>query len=171
MGKPHPKPKLTDKAIARFHSKYERGGADECWAWRACYNGRGYGSFYADGRNYRAPRIAYLIATSEYPGEKLVCHACDNRSCVNPAHLWLGTAADNMRDMAKKGRGGRVGPDGTWIAHAKLNAGAVLAIRAARGTEAAVKLAKRYGVGRTTIYDVWRGISWTHVRAAESAAL
>lgn len=81
------------------------GAPDACWPWPGNISNRGYGVVNMNGRKVSAHRYAYQLATGEDPGELHVCHTCDNPVCVNPAHLWLGTNADNVRDKLDKGRG------------------------------------------------------------------
>ncbi len=81
-------------------------GQNGCIEWAGCTDRGGYGR--VGKRQEPAHRIAYKLTKGE-PGELLVCHACDNRRCVNPDHLWLGTHDDNMRDMVEKGRHFRSG--------------------------------------------------------------
>lgn len=103
----HQIPHLTDRQLRRFHDSYITASGG-CWEWIGYRETKGYGCFRA-GVRLRAHRVSYAIHHNRDPGPFMVCHSCDNRGCVNPAHLWLGNASDNNRDMHTKGRS-KAGP-------------------------------------------------------------
>lgn len=77
---------------------------DTCIEWSGSKFNSGYGRVWYEGRSWRVHRLAWIQAWGPIPDELLVLHHCDNRACYNLDHLWLGTHADNMRDMVEKGR-------------------------------------------------------------------
>jgi hypothetical protein len=91
-----------------------------CWLWKACHYNCGYGSvdYAINGQRKKmvaAHRVAYFLAKGPFDNSLDVCHSCDVRNCVNPAHLWLGTARDNMQDCLSKGRSWRQRERGKFI--------------------------------------------------------
>lgn len=93
----------------RLESRYVPEPNSGCWLWCATTDAKGYGVSWHNGKKCLAHRHFYELHHGQAPGPLYVCHRCDNPSCVNPDHLFLGTQADNMRDMAVKCRGHKPG--------------------------------------------------------------
>lgn len=96
-----------------FRERFEKkiGNMDDCWQWEGSKSNLGYGHFFMRGKLEQAHRASWKIYKGIIPKGKCVCHTCDNRLCVNPKHLWLGTQADNVKDMMMKGRGIKATPE------------------------------------------------------------
>lgn len=97
---------IEPEVVSRFWDKVIVLSADECWEWTAGKNKKGYGEFWLAGeRHLHAHQISWMWENEkEIPSGMCVLHSCDNPSCVNPDHLFLGTNQDNIDDKMKKGR-------------------------------------------------------------------
>ncbi len=90
--------------IVRFWNKVDRQKPDECWNWTGSKSCGGYGNWWADKKKIRAHRLAWQITNGTISPGQLCLHKCDNPSCVNPSHLYIGTHKDNMRDKLQRFR-------------------------------------------------------------------
>jgi hypothetical protein len=144
-----------------FWALAENGGPGECWEWQGRVDHDGYGLYgsplLGEGR---AHRRAWVLAHGPIPEGLLVCHHCDNPPCVNPAHLFLGTSADNTRDSVEKGRRAC----GERVNTAKLSVADVREIRRLReGGATQQALADRFGCSQPMVGVIVRREAWRHV--------
>ncbi len=180
-----------DDIGSRFWPKVKQ--TEGCWLWIGAKDSDGYGTFRISNRGTHAHRIAYALKVGHIPTAVSVLHSCDNRSCVRPDHLFLGTQLDNVNDMMKKGRGNKASGDrnasrlypekrphgdthpfrlhpelharGERAANAKLKEGQVIEIRRSweAGELSQHALARKYGVTLTTINLIVNRRAWRHL--------
>lgn len=145
----------------KFSGKYKRGTAGECWEWHGAKHDFGYGLITEGPRAVYAHRVSWEFFMGPIPDGLLVLHVCDNPPCVNPAHLFLGTHEDNVRDMVQKGRHGYGGGPGEKCNAAKLTRKQVGEIRSRRSAgEKGSSIAKDYGVTVGTVYHIANKLTW-----------
>jgi hypothetical protein len=142
-----------------------------CIEWMGAPQKFGYGVVRVDGEQRKAHRHAWILTHGAIPDGLFICHRCDNKICVNPEHLFLGTAHDNMRDMSKKGRSAGSRRKGEAHPMVRLSADQVRDIRSRYQNRArygnASQLASEYGVSRRWIWQVATGRVRTEVSAQE----
>ena len=165
---------ISNRDKTRFWAKVDKsGGADACWIWTGARMPKGYGRFCVNQRTGLAHRAAWRIANGDVPDGMHVLHRCDNPPCVNPAHLFLGTHADNMHDMAIKGRAAvvRVSGERHWSKktptkivrgerHGRSKLTEEQVRRVLTSDESGADLGRRFGVSKNTIYKIRRGVNW-----------
>lgn len=158
---------LTLSDRIRFESKFVKKDEAQCWNWLAYKNKKGYGSIrYRDLGNIAAHRFSYLLYKEYFNQNNIVCHSCDNPSCVNPAHLWLGSHSDNMKDKIRKGRAKNPPPHlGVNHHKAKITPEIVREIRFLFSEGASqTSLCKLYLLHHATMNQICRNKTWKDVR-------
>lgn len=161
---------VLDKLVFRHDTR--------CWEWAASRRNN-YGQAYFGGKRLVAHRLIYEHLCGPIPPGMFVCHRCDNPPCCNPAHLFLGTNMDNVRDAMSKGRLKRRqhGPPdrrrhyaskarrGEGNGRAKLSEGDVIAIRQSHSSgELAASIAARFKITAVQVRQIARGLRWRHLR-------
>lgn len=160
-----PRKRLRGSLLERFWAQVQK--TDGCWMWTGAKDHSSkdcYGRIQDEGgrgsKLLNAHRVAYELLVGPIPNSLCVLHCCDNPSCVNPSHLFLGTKADNLRDMTSKGRRAR----GERVGGAKLTEQEIKEIRAQYRRYSkefgGPSLGRRYGVAENTIRHVVRGETW-----------
>jgi len=170
--KMNPKDRHEHKIKCRFFDKVlDILNNGDCWLWTGHKNSQGYGNFRMNGRLEKAHRASYMIHNDfrPIPNGMAVCHSCDVPSCVNPAHLFLGTAKDNMQDSLSKSRfisTARVAAQtrGEDRYNAKLTQETVKEILKLHSIGVPkAHLARKYGVSYSCVNNIILGKSWKHV--------
>ena len=152
---------LLVDAIQRLHTKSEPDLNTGCLLWAGSVNHSGYGLISVAGKLRLAHRFAYEVASGSIPAGLMVCHKCDTPGCINPEHMFLGTARDNNRDRDAKGRSRA--PMGERSATAVLTEQQVTEARLARLTPNEV--AKRFDICQSGATQALRGSTWAHLDA------
>ena len=149
---------LPEKTSKRFWNKVDK--TSTCWNWTASTGHNGYGRFRLNGKLESPHVLSYKIHNSDYVKGRDVCHTCDNRSCVNPDHLFLGSRSDNMIDCSNKNRNAK----GINHYNAKLCSKDIPIIRNLLESKVPIKrIAELFKVSATSISAIKSGKTWKHV--------
>lgn len=150
---------LEEADLARFYAKIFM-AKNGCWLWLASKDIHGYGAFGlltpAGYKTVKAHRVSYALRYGTINSGQMVCHKCDCPKCVNPAHLFLGTQKDNMRDCADKGRIKIPHYKALLNGNGKLSEAQVAEIRRLKGQLTQRQLAKQYNVSQVHIGRIHR---------------
>lgn len=139
---------------ARFLKHVDK--TDTCWNWKGAKTLLGYGRHRNHYKIFLSHRTAYSLWIGEIPDGLVVRHKCDNRACVNPEHLEIGTQLDNIQDTIRRGRHAK----GESSGNAKLTWNQVQEIREKLKTKKNIQLAGEYGIGRCAISNIKLGKTW-----------
>lgn len=154
---------------ARFDSHFTCSKESGCWLWTAALDGHDYGHFWFRGEIMKAHRVSWVLHKGEIPEGKWVLHRCDTPRCVNPEHLFIGDRTANMQDMAAKGRQVfQVSPE--KIARCEKSVKAKLTNDQTREIKRLLadgvslsRLAKLYGVCKSTVSHIRTGRNWKYL--------
>lgn len=151
---------LSESDIARFWAKVDKRGPDECWEWKGHHDRDGYAIFGLASRPYGAHRVAMRLHSGTLPRDALACHACHNRGCVNPHHLYWGTPAQNTADMYAAGRQAVL--VGEQCASSRLKSKQVDDIRKMYGSRqySQAQIARLFGVTEGAIQAIVANKNW-----------
>ena len=160
-------PKLDIRTSIKFWAKVarRRNSKGNCWRWLGSKTSDGYGRFYIEGHRsmFLVHRVMWVESGGKLKGSDCVLHKCDNPSCVNPTHLFVGTLSDNMRDMVEKRRNNP--QRGESNGAAKININEVRQIRrmAKDRTITQSRIADMFGITQVTVSGIHKRKIWRHL--------
>ncbi len=155
---------VKEKTLERFWNKIKFGELNECWEWQATRFPNGYGCFKIRenniGHSVGAHRVIYEAMFTDFDKTLQVLHSCDNKRCVNPNHLSMGTLQDNMADKNSKGRqafGGRHGRSKITDEQARI-----IKTRLSHGFRN-MDICREFNISQHIVSGIRRGIKWKHI--------
>lgn len=148
--------KLFPSDIARFWDNVDKRGSEECWNWQGTVT-HGYGEIWIDPKKRKSHRVAYYLFNGPFSNEGKILHKCDNTRCCNPFHLYLGTPADNSRDMIARNRSKK----GEKHHNTFLTDADIRKIRADKRPQSLI--ATTYGLAQATVSRIKTRKAWSHV--------
>ena len=143
------------KEVFWDHIKEEENG---CWSFKGSLDK--YRDVYYNSKHYGAHRFSYILHYGKYEKGLCICHKCDNKGCVNPDHLFLGTQKDNMDDMWNKGRGNPPINKGEKNGSSKLTEKEVIQIKENRKMKSVAELSILFSISKSTIRDIYSNRTW-----------
>lgn len=143
--------RLSPAFTERFWQHVDVRREGECWHWLGTLSPQGYGTLSVEGTTHRAHRISFVVQHGPIPEGLFVCHRCDNKRCVNPFHLFLGTPKQNSGDAQRKGLLCRVPVERLRLVHELIERGAPK-----------TSIARLLGMGRSTVIAIAQG-KWAHL--------
>jgi len=153
------------KTLEEIFDNYTIDKTTNCWNWNRAIDSSGYGAVKYCGKKHNVHRLVWMLLHDNLEKGICVCHKCDNRKCINPDHLFIGTQSDNMKDCVNKGRYFSNVIRGEKNSWSKLSSKQVIEIRQLKESKkiSNKEIAKQYKVGYTAISKIIRGENWKHI--------
>lgn len=153
----------------QFEARWEPVPEAGCWIWTGAYNNYGYGVLWWNYRPILAHRYSWQIHKGPIPENRILCHTCNTRCCINPDHLYAGTPKTNYDDSVRAGTAtGYPKQQGEQVGGSKLKEVDIRIIR--RSSDTNENLARRFGISPSHMSRVRRGLYWNHIEPQEQKA-
>jgi hypothetical protein len=151
-----------------FWDCFDKGiGEDPCWNWTRSKSKQGYGTIRVNGKMFKVHRYSWILTYGAIPAGVLVCHRCDNTSCGNPRHLFLGTALDNNLDKMRKGRSARLKGEDNPRSSLSTELVQTMKNMFASGKYTQKDIYRHFALPQTTVWNILRGKTWKHIHPSD----